>query len=95
MQVLIELIDRGLNLQEAIDAPRVRYVSGKNVFMEAELTQPVIDGLVAKGHVYQPAPPGAQYRALMGGGQAVFVDPATGALVGASDKRKDGIALGY
>jgi gamma-glutamyltranspeptidase/glutathione hydrolase len=35
------------------------------------------------------------HRALMGGGQAIMVDPATGALLGASDARKDGIALGY
>ena len=33
-QVLINLIDRGLNLQQAIDAPRVRYVSGRGVMLE-------------------------------------------------------------
>ena len=42
-QVLINLIDRGLNLQQAIDAPRVRYISGKSVMMEDELTASVID----------------------------------------------------
>jgi gamma-glutamyltranspeptidase/glutathione hydrolase len=31
----------------------------------------------------------------MGGGQAIIIDPATGALLGASDSRKDGMALGY
>ena len=35
------------------------------------------------------------HRALMGGGQAIMIDPATGALSGASDSRKDGLALGY
>ncbi|HJZ75875.1 MAG TPA: gamma-glutamyltransferase, partial [Vicinamibacterales bacterium] len=40
VQVLINLIDRGLNLQEAIDAPRVRYISGRGVMMEDELTAP-------------------------------------------------------
>ena len=34
VQVLINLIDRGLNLQQAIDAPRVRYISGRGVMME-------------------------------------------------------------
>lgn len=95
VQVLMNLLDRGLNVQEAIDAPRVRYVSGKNVMMDEELTQPVIDALKAKGHVYVGAPAGVQYRALMGGGQAIVVDPATGGLIGGSDKRKDGLALGY
>jgi gamma-glutamyltranspeptidase/glutathione hydrolase len=95
VQVLMNLVDRGLNLQEAIDAPRVRYVSGKGVMMDEELTQPVIEALKAKGHVYLGAPAGVQYRALMGGGQAIMIDPATGTLVGGSDKRKDGLALGY
>jgi gamma-glutamyltranspeptidase/glutathione hydrolase len=31
----------------------------------------------------------------MGGGQAIMIDPSTGALSGASDPRKDGLALGY
>ena len=95
VQVILNLVERGLNLQQAIDAPRVRYIGGRNVMMEEELTQPVIDALVAKGHVRALAPAGIKYRALMGGGQAIMVDPATGALLGASDKRKDGLAIGY
>ncbi len=95
VQVLVNLLDRGLNLQEAIDAPRYRYIAGKSVMLEPELSQPVIDALVAKGHERALAPAGIEYRALMGGGQAIMIDPATGALVGASDKRKDGLALGY
>ena len=47
-QVLVNLIDRGLNLQQAIDAPRVRYISGRGVMMEDELTAPVIDALVSE-----------------------------------------------
>src|SRR5262249_33529155 len=38
VQVLVNLIDRGLNLQQAIDAPRVRYISGRGVMMEDALT---------------------------------------------------------
>ena len=37
-----------------------------------------------------PAP-----RSSMGGGQAIMIDPKTNALLGASDNRKDGMALGY
>jgi gamma-glutamyltranspeptidase/glutathione hydrolase len=95
VQVMLNLVERGLNLQQAIDAPRIRYIAGRNVMLEDEITQPVIDALVAKGHVRAIAPPGIKYRALMGGGQAIMVDPATGALLGASDKRKDGLAIGY
>jgi gamma-glutamyltranspeptidase/glutathione hydrolase len=94
-QVLVNLLERGLNLQQAIDAPRVRYISGRGVMMEEGLTLPVIEALVRRGHERILPPPGVLHRALMGGGQAIMIDPATGALLGASDVRKDGMALGY
>jgi gamma-glutamyltranspeptidase/glutathione hydrolase len=93
--VLVNLIDRGLNLQEAIDAPRTRYITGRSVMMEDALGASVIDALVARGHQRTMPPAGYTHRALMGGGQAIVIDPATGALFGASDSRKDGLALGY
>ena len=95
VQVLVNLIDRELNLQEAIDAPRVRYISGRGVMMEDALTEPVIGALIARGHERVLPGPGLTHRALMGGGQAIMIDPATGALLGGSDSRKDGLALGY
>jgi len=95
VQVLINLIDRGLNLQQAIDAPRVRYISGRGVMMDDELTAPVIDDLIKRGHERVLPGPGLTHRALMGGGQAIMIDAASGSLLGASDFRKDGMALGY
>jgi gamma-glutamyltranspeptidase/glutathione hydrolase len=95
VQVLFNLVDRGLNLQQAIDAPRVRYVSGKGVMLPPELTDLVIDGLVALGHERVLPPDGLRHRTFMGGGQAIMIDPVTGALAGASDVRKDGLAIGY
>jgi gamma-glutamyltranspeptidase/glutathione hydrolase len=94
-QVLVNLIERGLNLQQAIDAPRVRYISGRGVMMEDSLTEAVINALVRRGHERVLPGPGLTHRTLMGGGQAIMIDPATGALLGASDVRKDGLALGY
>ncbi len=94
-QVLINLIDRGLNLQQALDAPRLRYVSGRGVMMEDGLTLPVIKALVGRGHERLPPPPDLPLTAVMGGGQAIMIDPRTGALLGASDMRKDGLAIGY
>jgi gamma-glutamyltranspeptidase/glutathione hydrolase len=94
-QVLINLVDRGLNLQQAIDSPRVRYISGRGVMMEESLGEPVINALVARGHERVMPPAGIMHRALMGGGQAIMIDPVSGALAGASDFRKDGLALGY
>jgi gamma-glutamyltranspeptidase / glutathione hydrolase len=94
-QVLINLLDRGMNLQQALDAPRVRYIKGRGVMMEEGLTEPVIKALVGRGHERVLPPAGVMHRALMGGGQAIMVDSATGALLGGSDPRKDGMALGY
>ena len=91
VQVLTNLIDMEMNLQQAIEAPRFRYLSGKRVLLEEGITGPVINSLIARGHQRVPLSPGFS----MGGGQAIMIDPATGALMGASDPRKDGMALGY
>ncbi len=95
VQVLVNLVDRGLNLQQAIDAPRYRYIAGRNVMLEDAVSAPVIARLAERGHQRQYPPAGIMHRALMGGGQAIMIDPETGALLGASDPRKDGLALGY
>ncbi len=90
VQVLTNFIDMGMNLQQAIEAPRYRYLSGKRVLFEDAMTEPIIKSLIEKGH--QRA---SQAGASMGGGQAIMIDPVSGTLMGASDPRKDGMALGY
>jgi gamma-glutamyltranspeptidase/glutathione hydrolase len=94
-QVLVNLIDRRLNLQQAIDAPRIRYISGRGVMMEDTLPPAVIADLIARGHERVLPAAGIMHRALMGGGQAIMIDPNTGVLSAASDHRKDGLAIGY
>ena len=93
VQVLVNLIDLKMGLQEAIDAPRYRFTTGREVLMEEELGSSVIEQLLKLGHV-RAKPPGV-LRSSMGGGQAVMIDPVTRTLMGASDPRKDGMALGY
>jgi gamma-glutamyltranspeptidase/glutathione hydrolase len=90
VQVLTNFIDLGMSLQQAIEAPRFRYVAGTRVLFEDAMTDSIINSLVARGH-QRAAEPGAS----MGGGQAIMIDPASGTLMGASDSRKDGMALGY
>jgi gamma-glutamyltranspeptidase/glutathione hydrolase len=93
VQVLVNLIDLGMGLQQAIHAPRYRYTSGKNVLLEDEIPTQVIEQLTERGHV-RASPPGV-LRSSMGGGQAIMIDPLSKTLMGASDPRKDGCALGY
>ena len=90
VQVLTNLIDLGMNIQQAIEAPRFRYISGMQVLLEDALTEDVIKKLVGRGHERV-----ALEGFSMGGGQAILVDPASGTLAGGSDSRKDGLALGY
>jgi gamma-glutamyltranspeptidase len=53
------------------------------------------EDLVQRGHERILPGPGLTHRALMGGGQAIMIDRQTGALLGGSDSRKDGLALGW
>jgi len=95
VQVLCNLIDLGMNLQQAISAPRFRCLSGTDVLLEDDMTDTVIDSLVRKGHVRASAGLGVPLRVVMGGGQAIMIDWKNGGLLGASDPRKDGMAMGY
>jgi gamma-glutamyltranspeptidase/glutathione hydrolase len=93
VQVLVNIIDLGMGLQQAIDAPRYRYMRGKDVLLEDDIPATVIDRLIVLGHV-RASPPGV-LRSSMGGGQAIMIDPVNRTLLGASDQRKDGLAIGY
>ena len=101
VQILTNLIDFGMTLQEAGDAPRWRHVgSSRPTGFELEgagavLHEPGFDDrelalLEQKGHVLHERR-GAIY---FGGYQAIGRDSKTGEYVGASDKRKDGLAMG-
>jgi gamma-glutamyltranspeptidase/glutathione hydrolase len=80
----------GLDVQEAIDCPRLFPTPARGV-VEVERSVPasVLDRLSRLGHEV------AQVDKPHGGGQAILIDRKRGLLVGGSDPRKDGCALGY
>ena len=86
--VMTNMLDYKMDVQEAIDHPRVFFEDG-DVQYEAPHAGKIADGLGALGH------PVALRADPWGGGQAVEFDAARGILSGASDPRKDGCALGY
>jgi len=88
VELLTGLIDRGLDVQEALDAPRSFAYAG-GVELEGGFGPDLAQGLAARGHVTIPAP------LAIGGGQVIWIDPATGLRAAGSDPRKDGCALGY
>ncbi|HET9017522.1 MAG TPA: gamma-glutamyltransferase, partial [Thermomicrobiaceae bacterium] len=100
MQVLVNLIDFGLNEQQAIEAPRWTSFPGTDpagrpndfeLRLEERVPASVIDELRARGHRVRVQGPWA------GGGaaQVIGIDQATGVLAGGSDPRTEGLALGY
>ncbi len=100
VQVLVNLLDFGMGLQEAGDAPRfyhtgsseptgTRMVAGGILALESGVPEEVRRELARRGHRIEQAPP-----FTFGGYQAVARDPATGVFAGASESRKDGCAMG-
>ena len=86
--VLSKIIDFGFNPQDAIDFPRV--FPNENILdFEYNFDKEIIDKLMTRGHkINYPAPP-------IGGGQMLIIDNSKNLLLGASDWRKDGCAIGY
>lgn len=86
--VMTNMLDYEMDPQAALDHPRA-FFEGDEIKLETSMPQSVFDGLTAAGHkvVYNEAP--------WGGGQIVEIDQANGILIGASDPRKDGMAVGY
>ena len=87
-QVVANFVDFGMHVQEAGDAARMRHM-GSRLGLESGIGADVRKALEAKGHTV------AEGRGQMGGYQAIFIDPRTGVLLGGSDLRKDGLAIGW
>ena len=90
MQFLTRLFDYGMDVQEAMDTPRF-FPNPYNDEVEVEepISQEMREKLKALGHNIQPA------KKPIGGSQAILIDWETGFLIGGSDPRKDGCAIGY
>ncbi len=88
VNVVVNRYIYGMDPQAALDFPRL-FPQGQTVLTESTVPAPVLAGLAAKGHRIMPA------NEPLGGGQAIVIDHARGLLIGGSDHRKDGFALGY
>lgn len=87
-QVVMNLVDFGMNIQEAGEAARMRH-GGDSLQLESGIPAEVRTALEARGHKTRDG------RGAMGGFQGVLIDPRTGVLMGGSDPRKDGLAIGW
>ena len=91
-QAMVHHVDFGLNIRDAIEAPRARLFDGRRVVVENRVDSEVIGALAARGHEVETAASG--YTMLCGGMQAVVRESASGALLGTADPRRDGSAVG-
>jgi len=87
--LLTNLLEHGLDLQEAIDLPRLFPTLAGPVEVESGIPRKTVKALNAKGHKTQPT------KKPLGGAQAIWIDHESGVLTGASEPRKDGCAIGY
>ena len=87
-QVLVNLIDFGMNVQEAGEAARVNH-GNNGLQIESAVMPAARDGLTQRGHKVSQT--GGNY----GGYQGILFNALTGVLMGGSDVRKDGLAIGY
>src|SRR5262245_13212224 len=88
VQVLLNIIVLGVDLQRAGEQPRFRHFEN-GVALESAISDEARKALEAKGHTLVTSP------GMFGGYQAIMIDPKTGALFGGSDPRKDGCAIGW
>lgn len=87
-QMVANFVDFGMHVQQAGDAARMRHL-GDAVALESGIGSDVRRALEAKGHLIKDG------RGQVGGYQAICIDPQSGALLGGSDLRKDGLAIGW
>lgn len=88
VQVLLNLIEFGMNVQEAGEAPRFRH-SNTGLMIESAITPEARFGLVQRGHRLISS------VGSFGGFQGILFDHASGVMMGGSDPRKDGLAIGW
>jgi gamma-glutamyltranspeptidase/glutathione hydrolase len=101
VQIVVNMIDFGMNVQQAGDAARLRHLGsasptgeppaagGGAVAVESTIPAETIHELISRGHsvVFSPG--------SFGGYQGILIDWEHGTLHGGTDPRKDGAAVGY
>ena len=86
--VLQNIFDFDMSIQEAIDAPRAFALNGK-LKVEKSIKTSTLNDLSKRGHDIEIS------NNSIGGGQGIMIDRKEGILIGGSDPRKDGLAIGY
>lgn len=86
-QVVVQHVDFGRPIQDAVDAPRGRLTDGRALLVESRMPPSVVEALRHRGH---DVALGAAWTRKVGGVQAVAIDQERGVMHGACDPRRDG-----
>ena len=87
-QIVTKLVDFDMNIQQAGESARMRH-GANELYLESAIGDEVRTDLASRGHTVVDG------RAMMGGFQGILIDPESGVLMGGSDPRKDGLAIGW
>ncbi|HUM70918.1 MAG TPA: gamma-glutamyltransferase, partial [Chloroflexota bacterium] len=91
LQVGLNLALWGMDPQTALDAPRFNWLREMEVALETAIPAPVHAELTRRGHVVR----NNEHPMSFGGGQVIVRHPDTGVLIGGSEPRNDGAAVGW
>ncbi|MBA3322738.1 MAG: gamma-glutamyltransferase, partial [Pyrinomonadaceae bacterium] len=91
LQTVVNVVDHDMNIQQAIDAPRVhhQWLPDEIVYEPYGLSADTQRALHARGHKLVDKP------RYMGDAQGIMIEEQTGVRLGASDPRNDGASVGY
>ena len=92
LQTLVNMIDFGLEPQQALDAPRFSVRLGEGIALENTVDSATARELANRGHRILIAPP---HGIIFGSGQIITRDAESGVLTGGSEPRADGFAMGW
>ncbi len=92
LQMLLNVLDFGMHVQAAIEAPRVRAFEGTRVDVEGRIDSTVVAELAARGHDVRALP---DWTWAVGGGHGISFDAQYGVLSGGADPRRDGAAVAF
>ncbi len=91
LQVGLNLVEFGMDPQTALEAPRFNWLRDQTVALETAVSIEIRNELMNRGHDLYPVDKPMQY----GGGQAIVRDVDSGVLIGGSEPRNDGAAVGW
>ena len=91
-QMLVNVLDHGMTVQQAVESPRFRVYENRRVEMEDRYPSSLRIDLEQRGHDINLV---ESWSMSVGGGQAIARDPDSGVFFGGADPRRDGVAIGF